>query len=162
MRKALLIAVTVATVLVAAGPATASYGRAAPAGDYVIGGGTIAPGFGFALAARSGPSGEFPTGSMAIYSPGWLRLARVTCMVVSGSHAQVSGPVYYQSREGGHFPHQNAALIVVDDMPWPTPDRVTFTTFAEDLFHVNPDTACIFPTTAFDPLLSGNVIVHDE
>ena len=97
---------------------------------------------------------------MVIHSPGWVRLADVTCMVVSGSQARVSGPVTFQNREDAGFLHQNAALIVVDDLGPPFGERVTFTTFAEDLFHVDPDTACLPPTTAFDPF-HGNVIVHD-
>ncbi len=64
------------------------------------------------------------------------------------------------TRRLGSGSHQNAPLIVVDDMPPPLRDRVTFTTFSEDLFHVDPDTACIFPTGAFGPF-HGNVIVHD-
>ena len=161
MRRALLIFVTVATALVAAGPATASHGRAALGGDYVVGGGTLTahPGFGFAVNAESGPTGEDPHGHMVIHSPGWVRLADVTCMVVSGSQARVSGPVTFQNREDAGFLHQNAALIVVDDLGPPFGDRVTFTTFREDL-GIDPDTSCMFPTGAFDPF-HGHVTVHD-
>ena len=162
MRKALLIAVTVAMGLVAAGP-----GAAAPARDYVVGGGTLDlaghPGIGFAVNSESGPAGEDPHGHMMIHSPdkpGWVRHADVTCMIVTGSQARLSGPVTSQNHEDADFPHQNAALIVVDDMGPPFGDRVTFTTFSEDLFHVDPDTACLFPTGAFDPF-RGNVTVHD-
>jgi|GEM_PF-4597194 hypothetical protein len=162
MRRALLIFVTVATALVAAGPATASHGRAAPARDYVVGAGTLPglPSYGFAVNAESGPSGEDPHGHLMIHSLGWVRHADVTCMIVTGSHAQLSGPVTFQNFEDADFLHQNAAVIIVDDMGPPFGDRVTFTTFSEDLFHVNPDTACIVPTTADDPF-NGNVIVHD-
>lgn len=164
MRNALLAAV-VATAFVAVGPATASHGRATRGGDYVVGGGTLAehPGIGFSVNAESGPAGEDPHGHMMIHSPdhpGWVRHAEVTCMIVTGSQARVSGPVTSQNHDDEDFPHQNAALIVVDDMGPPFGDRVTFTTFAEDLFHVDPDTACIFPTGAFDPF-HGNVTVHD-
>ena len=160
MRKALLIAVTVAMGLVAAGP-----GAAAPARDYVVGGGTLAafPGIGFSVHAESGPAGEDPHGHMMIHSPdapGWVRHADVTCMIVTGSQARLSGPVTSQNHEDADFPHQNAALIVVDDMGPPFGDRVTFTTFAEDLFPVDPNTACMFPATAEDPF-RGNVTVHD-
>ena len=164
MRKALLILVGAATAFLAAGP-----GAAASARDYVVGGGTLAehPGIGFAVNAESGPAGEDPHGHMMIHSrgvehtPGWVRHADVTCMVVTGSQARLSGPVTFQNFEDADFPHQNAALIVVDDMGPPFGDRVTFTTFSEDLFHVDPDTACIFPTGAFDPF-RGNVTVHDD
>jgi len=161
MRRALLIFVTVATALVAAGPATASHGRAALGGDYVVGGGTLTahPGFGFAVNAESGPAGEDPHGHMVIHSPGWVRLADVTCMVVSGSQARVSGPVTFQNREDAGFLHQNAALIVVDDLGPPFGERVTFTTFREDL-GIDPDTSCMFATGAFDPF-HGHVTVHD-
>ena len=161
MRRALLIAVTVATALVAAGPATASHGRAAPARDYVVGAGTLPdhPSFGFAVNAESGPSGEDPHGHLMIHSLGWVRHADVTCMVVTGSQARISGPVTFQNFEDADFLHQNTALIVVDDMPPPMRDRVTFTTFREAL-GVDPDTACQFPTEAIDPF-HGNVIVHD-
>jgi hypothetical protein len=161
MRRALLIAVTVATALVAAGPATASHGRAAPARDYVVGAGTLPshPSFGFAVNAESGPTGEDPHGHLMIHSLGWVRHADVTCMVVTGSQARISGPVTFQNFEDADFLHQNTALIVVDDMPPPMRDRVTFTTFREAL-GVDPDTACQFPTEAIDPF-HGNVIVHD-
>jgi hypothetical protein len=159
MRRALLVAVLVATGLVAAGSATASHGRAALARDYVVGAGTVLPSFGFAVNAVSGPTGEDPHGTMVIHSLGWVRLADVTCMVVSGSQARVSGPVTFQNREDADFLHQNAALIVVDDLGPPFGERVTFTTFREDL-GVDPDTACIFPTGAFDPF-HGHVTVHD-
>ena len=162
MRRALLFVVTIAAGFVAAGPASASHGRAAAARDYVVGAGTLIghPSFGFAVNAQSGPSGEDPHGHLMIHSLGWVRHADVTCMVVTGSQARLSGPVTFQNFEDADFPHQNAALIVVDDLGPPFGDRVTFTTFSEDLFHMNPDTACIFPTTAVDPF-NGNVIVHD-
>jgi hypothetical protein len=156
MRYALLIALAIAMGLVVAGPA-----GAAPARDYVVGAGTLIgfPSFGFNVHAESGPAGEDPHGHLMIHSLGWVRHADVTCMVVTGSQARLSGPVTFQNR-GDEFPHQNAALIVVDDMGPPFGDRVTFTTFSEDLFDVDPDTACIFPTLALDPF-DGNVIVHD-
>ncbi|HEY8627140.1 MAG TPA: hypothetical protein VIL56_02415 [Gaiellaceae bacterium] len=94
-----------------------------------------------------------------IHSLGWVRHADVTCMVVTGSQARISGPVTFQNFEDADFLHQNTALIVVDDMPPPMRDRVTFTTFREAL-GVDPDTACQFPTEAIDPF-HGNVIVHD-
>jgi len=159
MRRALLVAVLVATGLVAAGSATASHGRAALARDYVVGAGTVLQSFGFAVNAESGPTGEDPHGHLMIHSLGWVRHADVTCMVVTGSQARISGPVTFQNFEDADFLHQNTALIVVDDMPPPMRDRVTFTTFREAL-GVDPDTACQFPTEAIDPF-HGNVIVHD-
>jgi hypothetical protein len=58
-------------------------------------------------------------------------------------------------------PHQNAALVVVEDMPSPLDDLISYTTFAEDPFHVDPDTACLFPAVALDPVTRGNVEVYD-
>jgi hypothetical protein len=155
MREAVLIAVALA--LVAAAPSAA-----APARDYVVGAGTLIdlPSLGFNVHAVSGPSGEGPHGHLMVRSDGWVRHADVTCMVVTGSQARLSGPVTFQNFEDADFPHQNAAVIIVDDMGPPFGDRVTYTTFAEDLFHIDPDTACLFPTPAFDPF-RGNVIVHD-
>jgi hypothetical protein len=157
MRKALLTAVTVAMGLAAAGPAAA-----APARDYVVGAGTLIdlPSLGFDVNAQSGPSGEDPHGHLMVRSNGWVRHADVTCMVVTGSQARLSGPVTFQNFEDADFPHQNAAVVIVDDMGPPFGDLVTYTTFAEDLFHIDPDTACIFPTGAFDPF-NGHVTVHD-
>ena len=158
MRKALLIAVMAATSVVAAGPAAAD-----PARDYVVGSGTLIGhgSQGFEVHAVSGPSGEDPHGHMTFRERGWIRHADVTCMVVNGSQARVSGPVTFQNFEDDFFPHQNAGVIIVDDLGPPFGDRVTYTTFREDPFHVDPDTACLFPTPAEMPF-HGNVVVHDE
>ena len=51
-------------------------------------------------------------------------------------------------------------MIVVDDMPWPTPDRVVLFTLDAAYASGDPDTLCLTPHTAFDPI-RGNVIVHD-
>jgi hypothetical protein len=144
-----------------AAPALASHARKdGSSHDRVTGAGAIAPTFRFTISAHSGPAGEDPFGTITVNTSAGLRVARVTCLVVIGNQARASGPVVHEVLDPG-VPHQNAALVIVEDLPSPMNDLITYTTFAEDPFHVDPDTACLFPAPALDPVVRGNVEVYD-
>ena len=115
-------------------------GAQAPAGDSVTGSGTVNPGgVTFSFDARSGPSGENPTGTASIgVEPNFFRGA-VTCLVVSGNTARFaigqdgqdpfSGGVEFQATDnaGAGLADTLAVLIQLRGVPdcSPLPADVT-------------------------------------
>jgi hypothetical protein len=107
-----------------AGAAPAQYQYAGPPQDIVTGSGKITgPGPDgsivteqFIVSAHSGPNGEDPDGQITFHSPlleSNQAKADVTCMVVSGNHAQV-GAMYPESIGYAGF-HLKWIEVIIDD-----------------------------------------------
>jgi hypothetical protein len=154
MQKRVLLAGALTACVAAAvavlgmfGYASAGGANAAPAqyqyqgpGDLVAGSGRVtSPDFPnpgdtvtelFIVSAHSGPAGEDPDGQITFHSPlleGAQAKADVTCMIVTGNHAQVGGmfpePVVYDNRRFRWFE------LIVDDNGSPGQGTDTMNSF---------------------------------
>jgi hypothetical protein len=119
--------------------------------DSVTGGGQIV-GTSFSVDARSGPSGENPTGTVILLSSpilGFRVEGAVTCLTVTGNRAVIG---FRQT--GGNFPVGGGFIEVTDD----TPDTFAFTGTASG----EPPTVCP-PTLGIGgtALGTGDIVVVD-
>lgn len=177
MRRFLLLG-AVAALLTGAGVASSSQGNVEPL-DYVAGGGGFPPGCfdgpdvfcigarrDFSIDAHSGPKGQNATGVSFFSGPTTTFPRReVLCLRVDGNRAVV----------GGTFVHPTLGLsgwaMLVEDNgpPGPGPDDRTTPTFADPIEswgagfpkECPPFDADFFVETGFQPLDSGDIVVHD-
>jgi hypothetical protein len=142
VKAPIAVAAVVATLLVAAGVSNAQ----APAGDSVTGSGTASV-FSFVLDARSGPSGENPTGRAEVSLttvPSVFARGPVTCLAVQGNRAVIG-----IANEPGSV-GAGTLIEVTDD-----PDTLVFTVTAA------PPTTCSDVDGEPSPVESGDITIVD-
>jgi hypothetical protein len=160
--KKLTVSMLLFAVASVPGVANATHdGSANPPIDFVRGGGfQVFPppsGFTFGIAAKSGPAGEDPSGAITAESVGTEASfhAEVTCVIVSGNQAFVTG-VFTQP------PEVEGDITVFHGVdtggPGGPPDLIRFS-FPPFIFPAGPD--CFLPVLAPVPVTEGNILVHD-
>ena len=123
---------------------------AQPDQDSVTGSGTTANNFTFDIEARSGPSGENPTGQVSFtWRQGVLFAGRVSCLVVNGNVATLNVEVTP--------PLQFGPLITMDVTDSPTGDLIRAIPTARSPDDCSPLTSGVVEF----PVSSGDVVVVD-
>ena len=167
--KKLTLALTLALLLalaVGTGVANASHSdqgnSTGPPKDFAVGGGkhTDIPAgstepIQFAFSAHSGPLGEDPKGTIQLYFPEGVVHAEVTCLIVEGNRAIITG--VSDELPGG--------IVVIEavDNGEPSdghPDllRASFEPF---IIESTEQPGCYLPVLPPVPVTQGDIVVHD-
>jgi hypothetical protein len=152
-RRSSWLTTTLAVAVALAVPAAS--GAQVPAGDSVTGTGTADVYGSFVIDARSGPSGENPTGSVSVELDAVSLAGPVTCLLASGNRARFNMSL-------SAFPSPFSGTIhweVVDNAASGVPDTIA----ANILTRGEPaDCSPLAAGTITSPLLSGDIVVVDR
>jgi hypothetical protein len=153
---AIVIIATLVAVGMAAGDAVATSGP----GDSVSGGFEDDFGERVGLHAKSGPSGENPSGHESATRPGGTRYRlNVTCLAVDGNLAAYSTVIVKSTNPS--FPPGTQFVEVVRDGGLPQGEGDGW--FIYDVPPADPNNCADFldEAAAAPDILSGNIVVHD-
>jgi len=128
-----------------------------PSYDFVSGTGRHAGDSAFQVSARSGPFGENPTGYLTFTIGGQRYVAQVTCVVIQGNEAFVTGVIRDPSWAAGQIVVMHAVDNSNPNDP-SNPDLLRFS-FEGAIYEGQP--GCFFPVLSPVPVTEGNIVVHD-
>ncbi len=131
-----------------------------PSYDFVSGTGRHGPeATAFQVSARSGPFGENPTGYLSFTTEGQRFVAEVTCVLVEGISAVVTGVIRQPTSAAGQIVVMHAVDRSNPNDP-SNPDQLRFS-FEPYIFESEISPGCFLPILEPVPVMEGNIVVHD-
>jgi hypothetical protein len=162
--KKLLAALTLAllvSLVVGMGVANATHSEEAnspgPPNDFAVGGGKHSfPPVKFSFSAHSGPLGEDPKGQIQLDFGDRKIKAEVTCVIVAGNEAFITG--FSDELPGNGIVVTHAVDNGEPSDPQPDLLRNSFEPF---IFESPERPGCFLPVLEPVPVTEGNIVVHD-